>query len=578
MPGRDGSVRARRGDASDRPAPARQRTAATFALPQRASPSRLRSTRCAATCAGSATATASQVQFKDRRVRQRRCAGTAAGTWHRTPAVPATIDLEGAADAREPRQRASLPAASTLDAARARLAAPRARQGHVERREARRSPAISRSFRSRQGKGGQFLFVAKAQDATLDYARELAADHRHRRRRALRRPRLVDRRAAAACSARASARRAPRSPICTTRSRCCRSTATPSGPTSEFLAFVAQTPIADWIGHVDRRRDGRPATARSRSSSTCRCSELERRRASTASTVSRRTASARRALPPLTAVNGTLAFTEHELHARRRHRGSARRSAQAPDRQRATGRVRVTGDGQRRSAASSAQRIRRCRCSIDVSGTTDWQAGRRCARRHASHGRSSRRCKGATIDLPAPLRQDAPTRRSRCASSAASRARNDDRIVVDYGARRALLLHRQHRADSATVDRALVLLGKAVDRRPPTPSSRACGCAPTCRRSNVDEWLAVDARSRRRPRRAARGGAAASRSNGVDLTAATLQALGPQVHAICRSIARRQRRRLAADARRRARSPARPSGAARRRRSRTAASSRASRG
>ena len=50
------------------------------------------------------------------------------------------------------------------------LAAPRARQGHVERCEARRSPAISRSFRSRAGRAASSCSPRRRRTRRCDYA------------------------------------------------------------------------------------------------------------------------------------------------------------------------------------------------------------------------------------------------------------------------------------------------------------------------------------------------------------------------------------------------------------------------
>ena len=113
-----------------------------------------------------------------------------------------------------------------------------------------RSSAISRSFRSRPAKGGQFLFAAKAHDATLKYAgnwpaiTDIAGDVR------------ID---GARLVIAASAGRVLGAQVGTTRAEIAdvrdphsvlRIDGTAAGPTSEFLTFVARTPIAEWIGHV----------------------------------------------------------------------------------------------------------------------------------------------------------------------------------------------------------------------------------------------------------------------------------------------------------------------------------------
>ena len=151
--------------------------------------------------------------------------------------------------------------------------------------------------------------------------------------------------------------------------------------------------------------------------------------------------------------------------------------------------------------------------------------------------------------------------------------------------------------NGATVDRALLSLGRAVERTTRlAPSARACGCAPSCRRSTSTTGSRCCAAKRRLPRSAtrpsrtsavpisrsdsSRRSAEVQRSQGRDA-----RSRGPLEARSCRSRGRGHRglvgarRRRAERTRRRAARPARHPGPGRRRRGRapTAARGRASR-
>src|SRR4051812_3355140 len=190
----------------------------------------------------------SQLQFKDVAFANADAAGTAAGSWRPHAGGPGDVDIKaqltrvnigsthrylplGAGPGVKDWLRRAL-VKGTSNEAKLTLAGDLAQ------------------FPFAAGKGGQFLFVAKAQDATLRYAEpwppitEIAGDVR------IDGPRL---------SVVASAARVLGARIGTTHAEIAdlhearpvlQIDGTADGPTSEFLAFVAQTPVAGWIGHV----------------------------------------------------------------------------------------------------------------------------------------------------------------------------------------------------------------------------------------------------------------------------------------------------------------------------------------
>ena len=181
--------------------------------------SRSRWTACAAVSAGSATTPAVAVTLTGLSFANAQLAGTASGTYQTAPAGPGSDRSQRAAAARRRARRLSLRAG---DRARlgARLAAARTRKRSASDVRLRLSGDLA-DFPFADGKKGQFLVTAKAQGVTLDYADALAADDRHRRRRALR-GRAHEHRRPERAVLRRRGRRPPRrrSPICARPTRC----------------------------------------------------------------------------------------------------------------------------------------------------------------------------------------------------------------------------------------------------------------------------------------------------------------------------------------------------------------------
>ena len=243
-------------DASERAGALRSTAqAATFTLPS-SSPSRSRSTRCAATSRWQHDGTriaacSSRTSRSPTPMRRERIAGS----WRPRAGGPGDVDIKAQLT------RANLGSTHRY----LPLGAGHGRKDWLRRALVKGTSSDAKltlagdlaQFPFAAGKGGQFLFAAKAQDATLRLRGRLAADHRDRRRRAHRRPAPVDRRIGRrACSARASARRAPRSPICTTRGPCCRSTAPPAVRRANSWRSSRRRRSPDGPGTSTAGRDG----------------------------------------------------------------------------------------------------------------------------------------------------------------------------------------------------------------------------------------------------------------------------------------------------------------------------------
>ena len=134
----------------------------------------------------------SHLQFKDVAFANGDAAGTTAGSWRPRAGSPGDVDIKA--------QLSRVNLGSTyrylpLDAGQG--VKDWLRQALVKGTSSDAKLTLAgdlAQFPFAAGKGGQFVFAAKAQDATLHYADALAADHRHRRRRAHRGSAPVDRR------------------------------------------------------------------------------------------------------------------------------------------------------------------------------------------------------------------------------------------------------------------------------------------------------------------------------------------------------------------------------------------------
>jgi uncharacterized protein (TIGR02099 family) len=383
------------------------------------------------------------------------------------------------------------------------------------------------------GKGGQFVLAARARDATLQYAErwpaisDIAADVR------------ID---GSKLTIAATTGRVLGAQIGPTRAEIAdfhdprpvlHIDGTASGPTQEFLAFVAQTPVSEWTGHLTEGAaadgDGQLALKFDL--------PLREMGGVKISGDYRMTSNAvrLRGVPALTAVSGALSFTEHDVRAT----NIAAEALGGPaklDVASENGRVRVSGAG-----TADLQRVR---AEYDlpfferITGMTDWQLSVD-ARGQQVEWLVQSSLDGASIDLPVPLRKVSSSKVPLRVERRELRA-GEDRIAIDYGTALRMVLHRRLGAP-INVDRVLVLLGNAatesVDAEQPGLWIR--GDVPAI---DLDAWLALDARSGAQAAAASPSANVAGNAltlNGVDLSAASLDVLGRKFTRL-RSTARRQ--------------------------------------
>jgi uncharacterized protein (TIGR02099 family) len=468
---------------------------------------------------------ATRVQWKNVQFANADLAGSAAGSWRSLAAGPGEIDMKAQlARANLASVHRYLPAA----------AGPGLR-AWVQRALVKGTSGDARLvlsgdlalFPFAQGKGGQFQIAFKARDTTLDYAQrwpavtDIAADVR------------LD---GARLSVSATGARVMDAQIGATRGEIAdlrdanpvvHIDGTVTGATSQFLAFIANSPLAERIGRVT---DDATASGDGRLALTFDL-PLHDVAQTTLSGTYRFLSNTVRvgAAPQLANVNGELAFSAREAHA-------TELTAEAFG-----GPVRLqftSEDGRVRLGASGTANAQLVRGEFDIpllermSGRADWKLVLDAHDRDVAWKVESS-LEGAAIDLPAPIGK-------RAADSVALRIERreakprEDRVTVDYGGIARVVLHRELTQPPA-VDRALVLLGKAIgDAEPEQPGVWIRGDVAAL---DLDEWLAVARNQGGTPPKD--GAADPFAVNGVDLRAADLQVLGRHLTEL-KATARRQ--------------------------------------
>lgn len=301
-----------------------------------------------------------------------------------------------------------------------------------------------------------------------------------------------------------------------------------SGANAQFLAFVASSPVAEWIS---RATDGASASGDGTLGLRFTLPLHDPSRTTIAGDYRFADADVQVAhAPALSHAAGELLFSEHGVRAT----GVTAQTLGGPvklDFASEGGNVHVD--------ASGSSDLGLVRSAFDVpalarvSGATDWKLALDARDDDALWSLQSTLA-GASIDLPAPIGKAAgearPLRLERRVV-----APREDRIDIDYGGIARVLLHR--RADDAglAVDRALVLLGNATadstEPKQPGVWIRANVAA-----IDVDAWLGVDL--------AQASDSSASKQaaivvKGIDLTAKRAIALG-RTFSDLKATARRQ--------------------------------------
>lgn len=454
---------------------------------------------------------ATQVQWKDVVFANADVAGATAGTWRAQPGGTGAIDLKAQLT------RANLASTNRYVPV---TAAP-ALRGWLRRALVKGTSNDVRLtlagdlalFPFPEGKGGRFELDVKAHDATLDYAdrwppiTDIAGDLRIDGTRM-----RIDASSARAQNTQIGATHAEIRDMDDARP-VLSIDGTASGATTQFLAFVANSPVVEWIDHATDNAsvtgDGRLALK----------FELPLHDAAQTTIAGEYRFASNGVLladvPPFSDVNGTLQFTEHDVRATdltATALGGPVRLALASE----GGHVRATGSGsadvQLVGKEYGAPMLER------MSGTTDWQLTLDVHDRQVEWTAGSS-LKGASVDLPAPIGKRAsetiPLRIERRAPKL-----QEDRVTIDYGTIARVLLYRHAIGQRPGADRMLILVGKAAAEagQPVQPGTWIRADVESI---NVDDWLAVDV-----PAGDAKDASAhALTINGVDIRATSLQAL-----------------------------------------------------
>jgi uncharacterized protein (TIGR02099 family) len=284
------------------------------------------------------------------------------------------------------------------------------------------------------------------------------------------------------------------------------------GPTSDFLRFMAASPVGEWTDHVT---EGAEATGAGELALKI---DLPLARPAASRVDGEYTLVANRlklpgGVPVMSQLSGKIAFTDHDVRAPQLTAdvlGGAARFALAES----GGRLHVAGQGTADLALLHAE-YPKMALAQRVSGTTDWQVAIDSSG-DASIGVIETSLRGATIDLPPPVGKTAteavPLRVER--RIAAERGR--DTIKARYGKAGEITLQRRIAGQTTTIDRALLVLGEGGGE-PDRPGMWIRGRTDAL---NVDAWLVV-----KRDVETAAGAEELSLA-GIDLTALQLDAFG----------------------------------------------------
>jgi len=447
-------------------------------------------------------------------------AGTASGTYRTLPQGPGRIDLSAQLDRANPQQVWRYVPRWAHEGTREWLRKGLGK-GTVSDGKVRLAGDLA-GFPFIDGKGGQFLVTARVRDLTLDYdARWPSFTGLDAAVRFEGAGLTID---AAQGKVFGSQFGAVRAEIPDLRAAVpmLRIDGDISGPMVDFVRFVEASPLGDWTAHL---LDGAQTSGAGRLAL-----RLDLPLAGDGDTkvdgeLTMTDAVLRLAgVPPLSQVNGKLAFTEHDLTARDLavHVFGGPASVSIA---RADGRLRVSGAGTAHLAA--LRRDYPAPYFDRVTGTADWSIVVD-ARPDAMTWVIESPLTGATVDLPSPLGKPAaasvPLRVERRLDP---KQAGEDTIVVKYGPDVGLAVHRKLAATGATPDRMLLSLGKAVDRpdawRADRPGLWIRAEMPVL---DIDRWLALQRRES--------GPAAKTTATpdflGADLDVGTLVAFGRRFH------------------------------------------------
>ncbi len=297
-----------------------------------------------------------------------------------------------------------------------------------------------------------------------------------------------------------------------------------SGPTAEFLRYIAQSPVDGWIGHAT---EGASAAGNGKLTLKLTIPLGKGSDTKVAGDYQFNGNDVRlQAVPSFSRVNGRIAFTEQDLRAQEV-------SFEALG---GTGKLAITkAEGRLRIAGSGTANLAALRREFDVpalarlSGTTDWQVNWTSLANVASWSLESS-MQGAVVAYPAPLAKSAaeiaPLKIER--QEIAGRP-NEDLLIADYRGLVRVAAHRVVTPTAATPDRVVLLLGESVGAIPaPTrPGIAVRGALPAL---DLDEWLALYAAEKPFAETGGSSSPPALAMNGVDLQVGRLEVFGRVLH------------------------------------------------
>ena len=284
-----------------------------------------------------------------------------------------------------------------------------------------------------------------------------------------------------------------------------------TGPTTDFLRFIAESPVGEWTNHVT---EGAEANGNGKLALKLDLplSKLDATRVDGEYSFEDNKLKMPGSAPTLTRLTGKLGFTERDMRAPQLTAdalgGSARFSITSTD-----SRVHVTGQGTADLNLLRAE-YPKILLAQHVSGTTDWQLAIDSSG-DTSVGMIETSLRGAKVDLPPPLAKAAnDTVPLRVERRVVERGR--DTITLRYGQAGQLTLQRKIAGLATSVDRALLTLGEGGGE-PDRPGLSIRGRTDAL---NADAWLLVKREVE------AMAGAEELPLAGVDITVHELDAFG----------------------------------------------------
>ena len=292
-----------------------------------------------------------------------------------------------------------------------------------------------------------------------------------------------------------------------------------SGPTAEFLQFVKTSPVAGWTSHA---LDTVQATGNGRLKLRF---DLPLGQGDKTTVAGEYVVAGNQlrmpGVPALSALDGKIGFSETGVSATdlaaEVYGGPAKLSIASIE-----GGVRVNGRG---TASLAAARSDLPELVADrITGSTDWALVL-----EAKSGRTQwtidSSLRGAAIDLPAPVGKVAGDATPMKIERRPDTRGTSDTLDVEIARVGRVLVARHIANETATVERVLVLLGKAAGA--PASNDRAgIWVHGDLASFNLDDWLALNSQLAARGKRGASGASAGPTLRGVDLETAMLQAFG----------------------------------------------------